>query len=265
MRIAIGVAYDGSGFDGWQSQPSGRTVQDHLERAIECISGHPIRLSAAGRTDAGVHAYAQVAHFDAQVVRPESAWVRGTNAALPPAIAVQWAVAVPDEFHARYSARTRSYRYILYSHPVRPSLLAGKVGWIHADLDLAAMRRAALLLPGERDFSAFRSSECQAKSPVRNLTRSTVDRYGAYFLFEFTANAFLHHMVRNVVGCLVAVGTGKQSSDWLGEVMESRDRRRAAPTIAAGGLYLADVSYERKWRLPASVGMMPLFAPGDPT
>jgi len=251
MKIAIGIEYDGSRFHGWQSQPSGDTIQDHLERALASIAGGPVRLAAAGRTDAGVHALAQVAHFETAVVRPESAWVRGVNALLPPAVAVQWAVPVADDFHARYSAASRTYRYVLYDHPVRPALHHGRVGWFHLPLDPAAMRTALAHLAGEHDFSAFRSSECQAKSPVRTLQRWAIEQRGAHFRFEFTANGFLHHMVRNIVGCLVYVGKGKHPPAWLAEVLVSRDRRQAAPTFSPDGLYLAAVEYAPGWKLPA--------------
>jgi len=256
MRIAIGIAYDGTSFNGWQSQPSGNTVQDHLERALSAIADDPVRLSGAGRTDAGVHACAQVAHFDTETTRPNSAWVRGANTALPSAVAVQWSSPVPDEFHARYSARARSYRYVLYDHPVRPSMLAGMTGWFHGALDLEAMRRAAAMLAGEHDFSAFRSSACQAKNPVRMLERAAVVRRGPYVFFDFTANAFLHHMVRNMVGCLVHVGKGRHPPEWILQVMEGCDRRLAAPTMAAAGLYLTNVRYDPRWQLPAFARMM---------
>jgi len=257
MRIAIGIAYDGTAFDGWQSQPSGNTVQNQLERALSGIADSRIRLVGAGRTDAGVHACAQVAHFDVHAVRPDSAWVRGANSALPPSIAVQWSATVPEEFHARYSAIARSYRYVLYNHAVRPALLAGKTGWFHGKLDLAAMRRAASTLVGEHDFSAFRSSECQAKNPVRVMERAAVEICGPYVFFEFTANAFLHHMVRNIVGSLVYVGSHRHPPAWFQQIMHERDRSRAAPTIAAAGLYLTDVRYDAKWRLPTFARMMP--------
>jgi len=263
MKIAIGIAYDGTGFEGWQSQPSGNTIQDHLEKALAGISNAPIRISGAGRTDAGVHACAQVAHFETDAKRPDSAWVRGTNAALPSSIAVQWALAVGADFHARYSARARSYRYVLYNHAVRPALLAGKVGWYHGSLDLEAMRQGAALLEGERDFSAFRSSECEAKSPVRTLERASVVQRGPYIVFDFTANAFLHHMVRNMVGCLVYVGKGKHPPEWIAQVLAGRDRRLAAPTLAADGLYLTQVRYGAEWQLPAFARMMPFTVPGD--
>jgi len=251
MKIAIGIEYDGSRFHGWQSQLSGNTVQDHLERALASIAGEHVRLAAAGRTDAGVHALAQVAHFETAAVRPDSAWVRGVNSLLPQAIAVQWAVPVAEDFHARYSAASRTYRYVLYNHPVRPALHHGRVGWFHLPLNPAAMRSAAAHLAGEHDFSAFRSSECQAKSPVRALRSWAIEQRGAHFSFEFTANAFLHHMVRNIVGCLVYVGKGKHPPAWLAEVLASRDRRQAAPTFSSDGLYLAAVEYAPGWELPA--------------
>jgi len=257
MRIAIGVAYRGTGFDGWQTQPSGNTVQDALERALSEIAGHAVALTAAGRTDAGVHASAQVAHFDTAVERPETAWTRGANALLPDTVSVQWAARVADDFHARYSAIARSYRYVLYCDPVRPALLAGLVGWVHGELDLGAMRRAARSLLGEHDFSAFRSAECQAKSPVRVLERAGINSRAPYVLFDFSANAFLHHMVRNIVGCLVYIGKGKHPAEWIAELMEKRDRRLAAPTFAADGLYLAEVRYDARWNLPAFARMMP--------
>ncbi len=251
MKIALGIEYDGSGYHGWQSQPCGETVQDYLERALASIAGEPVRLAAAGRTDTGVHAMAQVAHFETVAVRPESAWVRGVNTLLPPTIAVQWAVRVAGDFHARYSALSRTYRYVLYNRPVRPALHQGKVGWFHLPLDPAAMRTAAACLAGRRDFSAFRSSQCQAKSPVRELRAWSIEQRGAYLDFEFTANGFLHHMVRNIVGCLVYVGKGKHPPGWLSEVLASCDRTRAAPTFSPDGLYLAAVEYASGWKLPA--------------
>jgi tRNA pseudouridine38-40 synthase len=257
MRIAIGVAYRGTDFEGWQTQPSGRAVQDALERALSEIAAHRVALTAAGRTDARVHASAQVAHFDVPTERPDTAWVRGANALLPDTVSVQWAARVPDDFHARYSATGRSYRYVLYRHPVRPALLSGLVGWFHGELDADAMRRAAKLILGEHDFSTFRSAECQAKSPVRVLERADIGVRGPYVLFDFVANAFLHHMVRNIVGCLVYVGNGRQGPEWIAELMEKRDRRLAAPTFAPDGLYLSGVRYDARWNLPAFARMMP--------
>jgi tRNA pseudouridine38-40 synthase len=249
-RIALGIEYDGSRFLGWQTQPGGGTVQDALESAASVIAGERIALTCAGRTDRGVHARAQVAHFDTMAERPSSAWVRGVNALLPESAAVQWALAVPAEFHARYSARSRSYRYVLLNRAVRPALAARYAGWLHAPLDLEAMRAAARLLTGEHDFSAFRSAECQAKNPVRTLHALEVERRGERFDFVVRANAFLHHMVRNLVGTLVQVGRGKRPPEWVREVLESRDRAQAAQTFAAEGLYLEAVEYEPHWGLP---------------
>jgi tRNA pseudouridine38-40 synthase len=250
MRIALGVEYDGSRFCGWQTQPSGCAVQDAIERALSEVADEPVATTCAGRTDAGVHALAQVVHFDTAARRPEGAWVRGVNALLPDACAVNWSRPVADEFHARYSALSRCYRYLLLNHPVRPAADQARVGWFHQLLDLEKMQLAARLLVGEHDFSAFRSAECQAKTPVRSLTRLDVTRSGDYVAFDLRANAFLHHMVRNIVGCLVYVGKGKYPPEWLGEVLAGRDRSRAAPTFEAAGLYLAQVEYGKQWGLP---------------
>jgi tRNA pseudouridine38-40 synthase len=260
MRIAIGITYCGKGMEGWQSQPSGNTVQDYLERALSEIAGERVSVAGAGRTDAGVHASAQVAHFETQASRPDSAWVRGANSVLPDSIAVQWASAVAEDFHARYSAVSRSYRYVLYNHRVRPAVLSGLVGWFHLPLQLDEMREAARYLIGEHDFSCFRSSECQAKSPVRIVERVEIGESGPYLLLDFTANAFLHHMVRNIVGGLVHIGKGERPPQWFAELIAARDRRLAAPTFAAEGLYLSHVRYGENWNLPAFPRMMPFQA-----
>lgn len=250
MRVALGIEYDGGAFCGWQTQPAGCAAQDRLERALGQIAGVPVSTVCAGRTDAGVHALDQVVHFDTEADRPLSAWVRGVNALTPPALAVTWARIVEDEFHARYSALERCYRYILLNHPVRPALEQGRVGWFHLPLDVAAMTRGASLLLGQHDFSAFRSAECQARSPVRVLRRLAIERQGDYLVLELAANAFLHHMVRNIVGALVMVGKGRYPPEWIGEVLSGRDRTRAAPTFDAAGLYLARVVYDARWKLP---------------
>ena len=257
MKFAIGVSYCGAGMEGWQSQPSGNTVQDHLARALSKIGGEPIAVTGAGRTDAGVHASAQVAHFETSMERSDSAWVRGANSLLPDGIAVQWATPVAADFHARYSALSRTYRYVLYNHPIRPALLAGRTGWFHLPLDLERMRKAVDCLVGEHDFSTFRSAECQAKTPVRIMQSARIRASGAYFLFDFTANAFLHHMVRNIVGCLVYIGKGNQPPQWISELIAAQDRRLAAPTFSADGLYLFGVRYDERWSLPAFPPMMP--------
>jgi len=250
MRIALGLEYDGRAFCGWQSQPGGCGAQDALEAALTRMAGHPVRVAAAGRTDAGVHALSQVVHFDSEVARPQNAWVRGVNAFLPPSIRVQWAQEVDAEFHARFSAERRSYQYWLQLSPVAPAVFAGKVGWYHRQLDLDAMREAAALLPGEHDFSAFRAAECQAKSPIKTLYQADIRRHGDFILFEFCASAFLHHMVRNLVGSLIYVGNGNFAPTWMGELLQQRDRTRAAPTFMPDGLYLAGVHYDPRWGLP---------------
>jgi len=250
MRFALGLEYDGSRFLGWQTQPGGGTVQDALQAALSAIAGGPVAVTAAGRTDRGVHAREQVVHFDVDASRPTSAWVRGVNALLPPSIAILWAAPVDAAFHARYSARARTYRYVLINRSVRPALAAGRAGWFHTPLDVDAMRTAAAYLVGEHDFSAFRSSECQAKTPVRTVTALEIERRGARIDFVVCANAFLHHMVRNLVGALVYVGKGKHPPAWLHELLAARDRRRAAPTFGAEGLYLETIDYEARWGLP---------------
>lgn len=249
-RIALGVEYDGSQFFGWQSQTDGCTVQDTLQAALSGIAGEPVSVVAAGRTDAGVHALEQVVHFDTDVERPLSAWVRGVNSLLPKSVAVLWAHEVPDEFHARFSAQARSYHYVLINRPVRSAVYHGKAGWFYLTLDVAKMRVAAKYLLGEHDFSAFRASECQAKSPIKNLAQLNIQQQGDTIIFELTANAFLHHMVRNIVGCLVYVGKGKHPPRWLSEVLESHSRNFAAPTFAPDGLYLRRIQYDAKWGLP---------------
>jgi len=203
VRIALGLEYDGSHFCGWQSQSPACGVQDALERALSEIAGESVRVHAAGRTDTGVHALSQVIHFDTTATRPESAWVRGTNALLPHSVSVLWACQVDDDFHARFSAQERRYRYLLLNHPVRPGLFRGKIGWFHVPLDIELMRQGAAYLVGEHDFSAFRAAGCQAKSPVKNLRELAIAREGDTLIFDLAANDFLHHMVRNIVGCLV--------------------------------------------------------------
>ena len=252
MRIALGVEYDGRGFCGWQSQPSRCGVQDALERGLGQVAGSAVRAVSAGRTDTGVHATVQVAHFDSLVERPMTAWVRGTNAATPAGLSVLWAAQVAETFHARYSATARAYMYFLLNRPVRPALEYGRVGWFHRPLDLDAMRAASQLLIGTHDFSAFRAAECAAKTPVRRLDEIAIARRGELVIFRFKANAFLQHMVRNLVGSLVYVGKGKYPAQWIAEVLASRDRARCAPTFAPDGLYLTAIEYDRAWNLPAT-------------
>lgn len=250
MRIALGVEYDGSAFEGWQTQSHRRTVQDKLEAALTEIAGDPVATVCAGRTDAGVHGVAQVVHFDTPAARPLTAWVRGVNTHLPKSAAVRWAVEVEADFHARYAAQARRYRYVLLNQPTRPALLTGKVGWSHMPLDEAAMAAGAATLVGTHDFSAFRAAECQARSPVRELREARVQRLGTYLVFDFCANGFLHHMVRNLVGALIFVGNGRRPVKWLAELLVGRDRSRAAPTFPPDGLYLCGVEYGPQWSLP---------------
>jgi tRNA pseudouridine38-40 synthase len=251
MRIALGIEYDGSAFCGWQTQPSGCAVQDAVDAALSGIAAHSVQSQCAGRTDAGVHALGQIVHFDTSADRPLSAWVRGVNTLLSKHIAVQWARAVSDEFHARNRATARSYAYVLLNRPERPGVQHARVGWHHRPLELDPMREAVEHLLGTHDFSAFRAAECQAASPVKELRRASIECFGRLVLFEFTADAFLHHMVRNIIGCLVKIGDGARAPQWLEQVLESRDRSRAAPTFAPDGLYLTAVEYDAAWGLPA--------------
>jgi len=253
VRVALGVGYRGQAYQGWQSQAGGRTVQDRLEHALARFADRPIRTLCAGRTDAGVHAINQVVHFDTEVLRAPFSWVRGSNRFLPADIAVQWCLLVTDAFHARNLARGRRYRYVVLESAVRPALESGLAGWVCTALDGDAMSRAAARLLGEHDFSSFRSAECQAASPVKTLRGIDISRHGAYWRFEFDASAFLHHMVRNIMGCLLAVGSGRRSPEWVSEVLVARDRDAAAPTFAAAGLYFVGPYYDAQWAIPARV------------
>ncbi len=259
MRFAIGVSYDGSSFDGWQSQPSGRAVQDHLERALAQIAGADVRVAGAGRTDAGVHAVGQVAHFDTLAVRPDTAWVRGTNSNLPSGISVTWVQPVDERFHARFAARSRTYHYLLRVSAVRPALFAQQLGWFHLPLELRRMQEAAAMLVGSHDFTSFRAAGCQAKTPVRLMHEARVIQSGETFVMRFRADAFLHHMVRNIVGALVMIGKGGEPVSWMGELLQAKDRRLGAPTFAPDGLYLSEVEYDPDWALPPAPVPLPGF------
>jgi tRNA pseudouridine38-40 synthase len=260
MRIALGLEYDGSRFTGWQTQPGGTAVQDAVEHALHEFVGTQVATICAGRTDAGVHATYQVVHFDVAVERPLEAWVRGVNAHLPSAVAVRWSRQVREDFHARFSATGRRYDYWLLNDPVRSPLAHTRVGWVFRPLDEAAMHVAAQRLLGEHDFTSFRAAECQARSPVRELRQCDVQRFGRLIRIRVAANAFLHHMVRNLVGTLVYVGLGRQEVDWPAQVLAARDRAQAAPTFAAEGLYLTHVQYDPAFDLPAPADALPLLA-----
>lgn len=265
-RIVLGVQYDGRPWLGWQSQPNGQTVQDMLEKALQSIATQPVKVSCAGRTDAGVHALEQVVHFDTDIDRSLTSWVRGVNAHLPESIAVRWSSEIAQasepelEFHARFSARARTYHYVLYNHPVRSPLLSGRVGWVFRPLDEQKMQDAAQYLVGEHDFSAFRATTCQAKSPVKTMHEITLQRQGNFIFLTLRASAFLHHMVRNIVGSLIAVGVGKYEPEWMQEVLQTADRSISAPTFMPDGLYLAKVDYDPKWNLPQQISSLNWFA-----
>jgi tRNA pseudouridine38-40 synthase len=250
-RIAVGLEYHGGHYAGWQLQPGLQTLQGELQEALGRVAGEPAVLSCAGRTDAGVHAVGQVAHFDTQAARTPRGWTLGANTHLPADVSVCWAREVPEGFHARHSAESRTYCYLIANRPARSALAAGRAAMIHVPLDAERMREAAQLLRGEHDFSAFRAAECQARSPVRRLEVLSVERQGDWIAVRATANAFLHHMVRNIAGLLIAVGQGKAPPSWAREVLESRDRTRAAATAPPQGLYLWSVRYPGSFDLPA--------------
>jgi tRNA pseudouridine38-40 synthase len=256
VRVALGIAYRGSAYSGWQSQPGGRTVQDHVDAAISAFAAAPLKSICAGRTDAGVHALNQVVHFDTEAERALDGWVRGTNRYLPGDIAVQWSRFVPASFHSRATAVGRRYDYLLLESPVRPALESSLAGWTFRPLDGEAMRRAGQALVGEHDFSAFRSAECQALSPVKTMREVEIGRRGAYWRFRFDADAFLHHMIRNLVGCLVAVGSGVRPVDWLADVLDKRDRSLAAATFAPDGLYFVGPYYDAVHGIPDRTAAM---------
>ena len=250
MRIALGLSYNGQAYQGWQSQSSGLTVQDKLEKALSQFTAQRVSTLCAGRTDAGVHALMQVVHFDTDRERDTHSWVRGTNACLPRDIAVQWAIPTTTAFHCRACATSRRYAYVLLESPVRPSVEAGRVGWSFRPLDEVAMQQAANYLLGEHDFSSFRASQCQALSPVKTLIAIDLHKRGAYWRIEFEANAFLHHMIRNIMGCLIYIGQGRKPPEWIQDVLAARDRKVAAPTFSPDGLYFLGPRYEAHWGIP---------------
>jgi tRNA pseudouridine38-40 synthase len=262
-RIAVGIEYDGRDYCGWQAQATARNVQRVLEQALGRVADEPVLLTSAGRTDAGVHARAQVAHFDTLARRRAGAWVLGANACLPRDVSLRWACGVADHFHARYSALARTYRYLILNRSARSALADGRALLVHRPLDVKAMNEAAGALIGEHDFSAFRSSECQARSPIRELRSLQVERSGDWVSIEVTANAFLHHMVRNIVGLLLAIGMRRLGPEQARVQLESRDRAAGAPTAAAHGLYLWRVDYPPQFGLPTDSAMIhdPLSPP----
>ena len=257
MRLALGLQYDGSAFSGWQTQSNGQTVQDHLELALSRFIGEnnePVKTITAGRTDTGVHALGQVVHFDTEVVRPDLSWVKGVNAFLPPSVTVQWVKPVPDHFDARYMAFERSYCYALLTGSTPSPLVHGKAGFLNLPkgktLDTLAMHEAAQVLVGEHDFSSFRSSECQSKTPIKTLYQVSVIENGPWVYFVFRGNAFLHHMVRNLVGSLLLIGAGKEPVTWMSSLLAAKNRQLAGATFMADGLYLLRVGYPEQFDIP---------------
>ena len=266
-RIAVGIEYDGSAFAGWQHQSHARSVQGELERALAGVADHEVSLTAAGRTDAGVHAFQQVAHFDTSADRPEHAWVLGGTAAAADDVTILWAREVPRHFHARHAALSRSYVYRFLNRPMRPALERQRMYWVRRPLETGAMHAAAQGLLGEHDFTSFRASECQSSTPMRRLDELAVVRHGEVVEVMVRANAFLHHMVRNIVGSLLLVGAGDRPVEWLRQVLEARDRTRAGPTAPPQGLYLAAVEYPAEFGLPCgpyASGRLGGDSPGDP-
>jgi tRNA pseudouridine38-40 synthase len=265
-RIACRIEYNGSHYCGWQAQPQlgVKTVQNVLEKALAAVATASVRVHCAGRTDSGVHGFAQIIHFDAPVVRSSKAWVLGVNANLPFDVRVHWAMAVPAEFHARFTARARRYRYLIANTPVRPALLGGQITWQRRPLDECLMHDQAQCLLGEQDFSAFRAASCQSTSPLRNVQSVDVTRRGDVVILDIKANAFLHHMVRNIAGSLIAVGAGRKGQGWIAGLLAARDRTAAADTAPADGLYLVDVEYPARFRLP-STPYGPLLLGASPT
>ncbi|MEQ6341294.1 MAG: tRNA pseudouridine(38-40) synthase TruA [Gammaproteobacteria bacterium] len=250
MRIALGIEYDGSAFSGWQLQDGVRTVQGCVEAALSKVANHPVRVTCAGRTDAGVHGIGQIVHFDSEAARSMRSWVCGANANLPQQISVTWAQQVAEDFHARFSAMRRRYRYVILTRPVRPTFLSGRVSWDYRPLDVQRMAEAAAHLVGEHDFSSYRALACQAKSPVRTVHRLDVTRQGELIFIDIEANAFLHHMVRNIAGVLMAIGAGEREPVWAHEVLEMRDRTLGGVTAPPHGLYLMEVGYPERFDIP---------------
>ncbi|MEH6589760.1 MAG: tRNA pseudouridine(38-40) synthase TruA [Halioglobus sp.] len=261
-RIACCIEYNGSDYCGWQAQPQldVSTVQQQVEQALSAIACEPIRVHCAGRTDTGVHATSQIIHFDAPVVRSTKAWVLGANANLPFDVRVRWAVAVAPDFHARFTALSRRYRYLISNAAVRSALFGSKLTWQRRPLDAQIMQEEAQCLPGEQDFSAFRAACCQSVSPMRNVHEVKVTRRGELVIIDITANAFLHHMVRNLAGSLMAVGSGRRPAGWMAEILAGRDRTLAAETAPPNGLYLVHVAYPDEYALPTTPAG-PLFLP----
>lgn len=263
LKIALGIEYDGSHYYGWQRQNEVRSVQERLEKALSQVANEPISVFCAGRTDAGVHATGQVVHFETTAHRKDPAWTMGVNTHLPADIAVRWVKTVSDDFHARFSATARRYRYVIFNHRYRPAILSSGVTHFHYPLDAERMHQAAQCLLGENDFTSFRAVQCQSRTPWRNVMHVNVSRYGDYVVVDIKANAFVHHMVRNIVGSLLEIGCGNQDITWMAELLALKDRTKAAATAKANGLYLVSVDYPDHFELPKPA-MGPLFLADNP-
>ncbi len=250
MRYAVGVEYDGTAFHGWQIQVGVKTVQEQIENALSIVANHPVRVHCAGRTDTGVHAFGQVIHFDSDSERTARNWLLGTNVNLPDDVNINWIKPVPDDFNARFSALSRSYRYLIYNGFTRSSIWRNRAVWERRPLDLRVMQTAAEALIGTHDFTSFRAIGCQAKSPVRTVNRIDLSRHGEIFMLEIEANAFLHHMVRNIAGVLIAIGCGDRPVSWSKDVLEHRDRTLGGVTAPPQGLYLTSVVYPSEYAIP---------------
>lgn len=259
-RIALGLRYDGTNYHGWQVQEELRTIQSTVEHALSAVADHPITVTCAGRTDAGVHAEGQVIHFDTHAYRTERAWVFGANSNLPNDISVLWAHPVDPEFHARFTALARRYRYVLYNDPIRPGILRKSVGWYYRPLDEKKMQAAASFLIGEHDFSSFRGANCQSKNAIRTIYQIEIIRIRQMVIIEVQANAFLLHMVRNIVGSLIAIGSGDKPIDWMSTLLAAKDRKQGGATISPSGLYLIEVNYPPEHRIP-TIPLGPFFLP----
>lgn len=258
MRLALGVEYDGRGFCGWQAQKSDvRTVQEHLEAALSQVANHPVQVICAGRTDTGVHALEQVVHFDTEASRAERSWLLGSHVHLPDDVSLRWIKPVSDDFHARFSAQARCYRYLILNRGVRSGLWAGRATWIHRPLDVERMRQAGQALVGRHDFTSYRAVACQANSPVRTLSHLRVERFGELILLSLRANAFLHHMVRNIAGVLIAIGKGEADVEWAAEVLAARDRTLGGVTAVPDGLYFERAEYPDEFELPYLSATLP--------
>jgi|TARA_B110000037_G_C17099340_1_gene497356 tRNA pseudouridine38-40 synthase len=259
MRIAASVEFIGSSFSGWQKQINVNTIQGEIEKALFSLTNKKISLTAAGRTDAGVHALSQIIHFDVDIIRPMNSWVKGLNAHLPELIRIKWAAIVSDKFHARYSAKSREYQYLLLSQPIASAVWSGRCGWTFYDLNYNLLLSAANKFLGKHNFDAFRSSECQAKSPIRTIRTVKVEKFNSFFLFTFIGDGFLHHQIRNMMATIIKVGRGEMNLDYIDELFEKKNRHLVPATFSPNGLYLANIEYDESFNLPVHNNQLNIF------